>query len=91
MDFKASDDPITVIRQIVKDFLCVFNQIDNQAVTLPWKNSSNLEPLTTVMSLPTTVTGMNKYLHKMYTPKKGNEGVIYPHLQIGHDIDFYTL
>ena len=92
MEVKASDDPIAIIRQIVKEFLREINQIDNQAVILPWKSSSNLEPLTTVMSLPTTVTGINKYLHKLYTPKKGNdEGIVYPHIRIGHDINFYTI
>ena len=43
------------------------------------------------MSFLASVTGMNKYLHKLYVPKKSTEGVIYPHIHIGHGMDFHTI
>ena len=34
---------------------------------------------------------MHKYLHRFYTPKKGDERTIYPHIMIGHGIVYQTI
>ena len=91
LHIQASDDPIMTIRDTVKELLRELYQIDNKLALLPWKEASNLEPLTTSTSIPNTITTMNKYLQKLFVPKKGTERTIYPHIRIGHDIDFHTI
>ena len=88
---KASDEPISTIKDIVKELLRELYQIDNQLSILPWKGASTLEPLSTITTIPNTVTGLNKYLHKLFVPKKGTESTIYPHIRIGHEMDFHTI
>ena len=41
--------------------------------------------------MPDTISGMHKYLHKLYVPKPGGQTFIYPHIRIGHDTVYSDL
>ena len=88
LSIPPTDDPLSKIRQILKELIREAHQIDKEVEILTWRSRSHLEPLSTSSPIPDTVTGMHKYLHKLYVPKQGEQTYIYPQLSIGHDTSF---
>ena len=91
MTVEPSGDPIASIRGTLKDLLRELSQIDSSIAILPWRSNTTLDQLHTNSVMPTTVTATYKYMHKLFVPKKGEQSTVYPHIQLGHDIDFSTI
>ena len=91
MNVAASDDLRSAIVKILKELLRELNQIDSDSGILPWHSKAKSEQLTSTAAMPLTVTGLHCYMHKLYVPSKGDRSTLYPHICIGHDVDFKTI
>ena len=92
MNVPATDDSRVAIVKILEEFVGELNQIDGDSGILPWHRRAKLsETLSTKTPMPSTVTGLHCYMHKLYMPRKGEQSTIYPHIRLGHNVDYGTL
>ena len=91
LNIEPSDDPLGQVIDVMKEFLRESSQIDETISIVPWRNICHLDPITHNSIVPNTVTGMHKFMHKLYVPKKGEQTSIYPHIKIAHDTLFSDL
>lgn len=63
-------------------------QADETITLHQWKKISTVPIFNPHSELPTSITTLAKYFHKVYLPKKGETTTVYPMIFIGHNVDF---
>ena len=91
MSISGTDEPFQKVKETVMEFLKEASQIDDKIMLLNWYENGKSPPIGPNSKMPPTVTATHKYIHRLFTPKLGQDTVIYPHLRLGHDIEFHTL
>ena len=91
LSISGSDEPFQKVKEAIMEFLKEASQIDDKIMLLSWYEKGKVLPIGPNSKMPPTVTATHKYIHRLFTPKLGQDAVIYPQLRLGHDIDFHTL
>ena len=73
------------IRVALKSLLSALTKVDSTITIMTLLSHSNSKELHRSDEIPHMINSMRGYANKLYVPGVGNNRVIYPHIQLGHD------